>query len=417
MSVRPLSVGLPVDISIVLPCLDEEAALGGVIEEAWQGITLTGLTGEVIVVDNGSSDDSPRIAEEHGALVVHESRRGYGSAYLAGLAHARGEFVVMADSDGTYDLTKMKPFIDLLRNGHDLVLGSRFRGTIHPRAMPWMHRWVGNPVLTALLNLLFGVRVSDAHCGLRVIRRSVLPRLSLQAIGMEFASEMIFKAQRCGLKIGEVPIEYRPRVGDSKLNSLRDGWRHLRLMLVYSSTALFLWPGLFLTLIGLITLLPLTGGPLTLFGREWGIVTMVMGAGATLLGSQLIQLGVFARSYGVLYLAEREPLLERLWLRIRLEHGLLLGAFLFVAGLILLIGLSSSQRISVISRDAHTGLLGLTLIGLGLQTAFGSFFLSILGLRKHLHLKSTASERAFDAVGTPDGVTASEEGRDSAVSR
>jgi len=392
--VHPLSVDLPIDISVVLPCLNEEAAIAGVIEEAWLGIGTTGLRGEVIVVDNGSTDSSVVIAEERGARVIHEPRRGYGSAYLAGLAQARGEFIVMADSDGTYDLTKMKPFIESLKQGNDLVLGSRFRGKIHHGAMPWAHRWIGNPVLTALLNLLFGVHVSDAHCGLRCLRKSTLPRLNLQAIGMEFASEMILKARRRGLKIDEVPIEYRLRAGESKLSSLRDGWRHLRLMLVYSSTFLFLMPGLILTLLGLAALLPLAAGPITVFGREWGIVTMVVGAAATLVGSQIMQLGVFARSYGVLYLGEHEPLLERLWPRVRLEHGLLLGAGLFAVGLGLLIslGLGASSSASVISRDSHTGLLGLTLVGLGVQTAFGSFFLSILGLRKHLLLKRTAAE-------------------------
>ncbi|HWL65686.1 MAG TPA: glycosyltransferase family 2 protein, partial [Actinomycetota bacterium] len=238
--VHPFSVDLPIDISVVLPCLNEEAAIAGVIEEAWQGIEATGLRGEVIVVDNGSTDNSIKIAEGMAARVIHEPRKGYGSAYLAGLAQARGEYIVMADSDGTYDLTQTKDLIDCLERGNDMVLGSRFRGHIHRGAMPWTHRWIGNPVLTALLNILFGVRVSDAHCGLRCVRRSALPKLQLQAIGMEFASEMILKAGRRGLKIAEVPIEYRPRTGTSKLSSLRDGWRHLRLMLVYSSTLLFL---------------------------------------------------------------------------------------------------------------------------------------------------------------------------------
>lgn len=404
--VHPSSVDLPVDMSVVLPCLDEETTIGGVIEEAWEGIATTGLRAEMIVVDNGSTDDSVRIAVEHGARVIHEARRGYGSAYLAGLARARGEYIVMADSDGTYDLTKMKPFIDLLQAGSDLVLGSRFKGTIQPGAMPWMHRWIGNPLLTALLNLLFGVRVSDAHCGLRCVKRSVLPRLNLSAIGMEFASEMVFKAKTAGLKIAEVPIEYRTRAGESKLSSLRDGWRHLRLMLVYSSTALFVVPGVLLTTLGLAALLLLAGGPVQVFGREWGIVTMVVAAGSTLVGTQLMQLGVFARSYAILYLGEHEPLLERLWLRFRLEHGLLFGTVLFGAGLLIVLGLGSSTP--VMSRGNHMGLLGLTLIGLGVQTGFGSFFLSILGLRKHLLVKrngtadATPSDERLD-VGDASG--------------
>lgn len=403
---HPVSFGAPIQISVVLPCLNEESAIGGVIEEAWIGIRSTGLEGEVIVVDNGSTDDSVRIAESRGTRVIHEARRGYGSAYLAGLAEARGEFITMADSDGTYDLTKIKPLIELMEKGSDLVLGSRFRGKIQRGAMPWAHRWIGNPVLTALLNLLFGVRVSDAHCGLRCIRRSTLPVLNLQAIGMEFASEMILKAQRRGLKIDEVPIEYRLRSGESKLSTLRDGWRHLRLMLVYSSTLLFIVPGLLLTLLGLTALLPLAAGPVQAFGREWGIFTMIVGAGLTLIGSQVMQLGVFARSYGVLYLGEHEPLLERLWLRFRLEHGLLLGGALFVAGVLFLITLGFDSPNTVISRDSHTGLLGLTLIGLGVQTGFGSFFLSILGLRKHLIQERTAAAAEATSASDQDLVSA-----------
>src|SRR5919198_2891114 len=206
-------------VSIVLPCLDEERAVGQVVDDAWQGVESIGGEGEVIVVDNGSTDRSAEIAEEHGARVVHEPRRGYGSAYLRGLAEAQGEIVVMADADGTYPLTDLRPFVAEIAAGADLALGSRFRGNIHRGAMPWTHRWIGNPLLTAVLNVFFGVRVSDAHCGLRAIRRSVVPRLQLHATGMEFASEMILKAAKRGLRVDDIPIEYRPRVGESKLHT------------------------------------------------------------------------------------------------------------------------------------------------------------------------------------------------------
>ena len=374
-------------ISVVLPCLNEEGAVGAVIDEAWRGIESTGLPGEVLVVDNGSTDRSVAIAQEHGARVVHESERGYGSAYLRGLTEARGEFIVMADADGTYPLADLRPFVRRLEEGNDLVLGSRFRGQIQRGAMPWLHRWVGNPVLTAVLNVFFRVRVSDAHCGLRAVRRSSLARLELESTGMEFASEMILKAAKRGLRVDEVPIEYRPRIGESKLNTVRDGWRHLRFMLVHSATFLFLIPGALLLLLGLAVMLPLAGGPVTAFGFNWHIHAMIAGSTATLVGAQVVQLGLFARTYAVLYLGDSDPLLERHWKRIRLEHGLLAGAVLFLIGAAVLVWIFVDwwrRDFGVLARE-HEALFGLTFVGLGVQTMFASFFLSVLQLRGHHH--------------------------------
>src|SRR5262245_60431495 len=231
-----------VRVSVVLPCLNEERAVGQVGDDGRGGIESIGGDGEVIVVDNGSTDRSPEIAGEHGARVVHEARRGYGSAYLRGLSEARGEIIVMADADGTYPVRDLREFVDAIDDGADLALGSRFEGEIHEGAMPWAHRWIGNPVLTKILNVFFGVRVSDAHCGLRAVRRSALPVLRLQATGMEFASEMILKAAKRDLVVADIPIDYKPRIGESKLNTWRDGWRHLRFMLIHSATFLFLIP-------------------------------------------------------------------------------------------------------------------------------------------------------------------------------
>jgi hypothetical protein len=360
--------------------------IGGVVERAWQGLESAGVEGEVIVVDNGSTDASTQIAEQLGATIVTESRRGYGSAYLAGLAAARGTYVVLADADGTYDLGKLRPFIDELEAGADLVMGSRLRGRIHPGAMPWSHRWIGNPAITRLINLFFRVGISDAYCGMRAIRRDAIPRLGLQALGLEFALEMELKAAKRNLRIVEVPIEYYPRQGASKLNTIRDGWRSLRFMLVHASTFLFLIPGSILLASGLIVTAALSTGPVTVFGREWQIHALIFGSTATLVGAQIVQLGIFARSYAVLYLDEREPLLEQLWLRIRLEHGLLLGALLTLAGGGLLLAIFvewARGGFGALSRE-HSSLVGLTLVGLGVQTIFGSFFLSIIGLQKHL---------------------------------
>jgi glycosyltransferase involved in cell wall biosynthesis len=379
-----------ITVSVVIPCLNEEAGVADVVKDAWAGIANSGRHGEVIVIDNCSTDRSVEMAEEAGARVVQEPRRGYGSAYLRGLAEARGEYVVMADADGTYPVHDLPAFVDLLEAGNDLVLGSRFKGRIHQGAMPWTHRWIGNPVLTFILNVFFGVRVSDAHCGMRAIRRSALPRLELQATGMEFASEMILKASKRKLRVGEIPIEYQPRIGESKLNTWRDGWRHLRFMLLHSSTFLFLIPGLTLLAIGLAIMLPLATGPVEAFGLTWYIHAMIAGALATLVGAQIVQLGLFARAYALLYLNEHDPLLERLWSRVRLEHGLLLGAVLTLVGGGVLTAIFvewASGGFRALGR-VHEALFGMTLVGLGMQTLFGSFFLSVLGLRKHLLLGS-----------------------------
>lgn len=378
------------EVSVVIPCLNEEAGVASVVAEAWAGIQESGRSGEVIVVDNDSTDRSVELAEQAGARVVHEPHRGYGSAYLRGLAEAQGDYVVMADADGTYPLRDLPAFVEQLEAGNDLVLGSRFKGRISRGAMPWAHRWIGNPVLTFILNVFFGVRVSDAHCGMRAIRRDAVPRLELQATGMEFASEMILKASKRKLRVGEIPIDYQPRIGDSKLNTWRDGWRHLRFMLLHSSTFLFLIPGLVLLVIGLAIMLPLATGPVQAFGLTWYIHAMIAGSLATLVGAQVVQLGLFARSYALLYLNEHDPLMERLWTRVRLEHGLLLGAVLTLIGGGVLVAIFvewASGSFGALGR-VHEALFGLTVVGLGVQVLFGSFFLSVLGLRKHLLLGS-----------------------------
>jgi hypothetical protein len=368
------------EISVVIPCLDEEAAVGAVVDEAGRGIERSGRTGEVIVVDNGSSDRSAELAAEHGAIVVSEPRRGYGSAYLAGLSQARGEYVVMGDADGTYPLAELGRFVDALVKGDDLVIGSRFEGEIHEGAMPWSHRWIGNPILTGMLNRMFGIEVSDAHCGMRALRRSALPELDLHSTGMEFASEMVFKAFRHDLKVSELPIDYFPRTGESKLSRYNDAWRHARFMLLYSPSWLYFVPGGVLIVLGLAGMLVLAQGPVDVLGRSWQIHTMLMFTAFTLLGAQVVQLGVFARTYAMTNMGERDDLLERLGRRIRLEHGLLFG------GGLLLVGGTTLFAIFVgWARGGFGGLgheyataLGFTLVGLGVQVVFGAFFISLL---------------------------------------
>ena len=279
------------EISVVIPCLNEEEAVGKVVDQALEGIRRSGRTGEVIVVDNASTDRSAEVAAEHGATVVREERPGYGSAYLAGLAVAQGDFIVMGDADETYPMQDLAPFVERLAEGDDLVMGSRFEGTIHGEAMPWLNRHIGNPILTGLLNVLFGVKISDAHCGMRAVRKDALPTLDLHSTGMEFASEMVFKAFRRKLRVSEIPIDYYPRVGESKLNRFGDAWRHVKFMLLYSPSWLYFVPGLTLLVLGILGALALAAGPVEVLGRTWQIHTLFLLMFAILLGMQVVQLG------------------------------------------------------------------------------------------------------------------------------
>jgi glycosyltransferase involved in cell wall biosynthesis len=370
-------------ISVVIPCLDEEEAVGSVVEQAWTGIERSGRTGEVVVVDNGSTDASAAVAAAAGARVVHEPRRGYGRAYLTGIDAAGGDYVVMADADGTYPVERLGEFVDKLEAGDDLVLGSRFEGTIHRGAMPWSHRWVGNPLLTGMLNRLFGIKVSDAHCGMRAVSRSALRRLDLHSTGMEFASELVFKSFRRKLHVGEIPIDYFPRTGESKLSRYGDAWRHVRFMLLYSPSWLYFLPGFTLLVLGLAGMIVLASGPVDVFGRTWQIHTMLAFVALTLLGAQVVQLGVFARTYALTHYGESDRLLEPLRRRIHLEHGLLFGLVLIVigAGVLASVLVRWAQAGFGALGDEYPTALGVTLVGLGVQTIFGSFFIGLLTMR------------------------------------
>ena len=382
-------------ISVIIPCLNEQEAVGKVVDQALDGIRKAGRPGEVLVVDNGSTDASASVATEHGATVVTEGRRGYGSAYLAGLEAARGEYLVMADADDTYPLRELPAFVDRLANGDDLVIGSRFKGTIHGDAMPFLNRFVGNPVLTGMLNVLFGVKVSDAHCGMRALRRDTLPVLDLHSTGMEFASEMVFKAYRRGLTVSEIPIDYYPRVGESKLNRFGDAWRHVRFMLLYSPSWLYLVPGSILLMLGIVGMLVLAAGPNDILGHTWQIHTMLGFVALTLIGAQVIQLGVFARTYARVRIGERDRLLEFLGRHVKLEHGLVIGGAMVFASLVGLglVGLEwAANGFGTLGREYETALL-VTELGLGIQIVFGAFFLALLTmpLRRDATPTSTAS--------------------------
>jgi len=383
------------EISVVIPCLNEEEAVGAVVDQAWEGIHASGRPGEVIVVDNASTDRSADVAAEHGAIVVREERPGYGSAYLAGLAVARGDFIVMGDADETYPMRDLAPFVERLAAGDDLVMGSRFEGTIHGEAMPWLNRHVGNPILTGLLNVLFGVKISDAHCGMRAVRRDALETLDLHSTGMEFASEMVFKAFRRKLRVSEIPIDYYPRVGESKLNRFGDAWRHVRFMLLYSPSWLYFVPGVILLALGVVGALALAAGPVTVLGRTWQIHSLFLCMFAILLGTQVVQLGIFARAFAAAHLGESDALVERARKRLRLEHGLAGGGILLLAGVVTLLVIFVSWAIDGFGALSHeyATAVGFTFVALGTQVILGSFFLGLLTMRTTEPSRATLVER------------------------
>lgn len=369
-------------VSVVIPCLNEAENIETCVAKAFAGIEASGHPGEVVVSDNNSTDSSGELATAAGARVVHETRPGYGSAYLAGFAAARGEYIVMADADLTYDFGEIPRFIDELDKGAQLVMGDRM-DHIHPGAMPWLHRYVGNPVLTGVLNVFFKTGVSDAHCGMRGFRRDILPTLDLRTTGMEFASEMVIRAAKERLRIAEFPIEYHPRGGESKLSSFRDGWRHLRFLLVHSPTHLFMLPGAVMSLLGLLISVTVLAR-LDILGRQWDLHTMIAGALLMIVGSQVVALGLAAHAYGTYFMGERDPWFDRMRARFRLEHGLMLGGLILFAGAVMaaVIGIAWINRGFGELSEERLAVFGASLIIIGIQVFFSSFLLSILGLRR-----------------------------------
>jgi glycosyltransferase involved in cell wall biosynthesis len=369
-------------VSVVIPCLNEAENIERCVLSAQEGLAGIDGTGEVIVVDNASEDDSARLAAKAGARVVSERRRGYGQAYLAGFAAARGRYIVMADADLTYDFNEIPRFVAELEAGAELVLGDRM-DNIRPGAMPWLHRYIGNPILTGLLNLFFRTGVNDAHCGMRALRRDVLPRLELRTTGMEFASEMVIRASKENLKIAEFPIEYHPRGGQSKLSSFRDGWRHLRFLLVHSPMHLFIVPGTLLAGLGTFVVVWVESG-LSFFGRSWGIHALIGGALLMIVGTQVLALGLCAHAYGTYFMGERDPWFDRMRKRFRLEHGLLLGGIFMLIGIAMggvIVATWISHGLGSLA-DERLAVIAASLVIVGIQIFFSSFLLSILGLRR-----------------------------------
>lgn len=377
------------EVSIVMPCLNEEASIGVCIEKARTACEKYGIDAEIVVSDNGSTDKSVEIAQSLGARVVHQPEKGYGNAYMKGFAEARGKYIVMGDSDNTYDFSEIDRFLEPLRNGYDLVMGSRFKGRILRGAMPWSHQYIGNPILTGILNLFFRASISDAHCGMRAFTKEAYQRMHLQTTGMEFASEMVINASKAGLKIAEVPITYHPREGESKLNSFQDGWRHLRFMLLYSPNWLFMVPGLTLLSMGFLLMLTLlVFGPIQIGTPRFlhfNVHYTVLGSLLALIGFQIITLGVYAKVYSISeHFEQKSYAIDFIVRHFSLERGILVGSLTFIAGLlvnlyILFIWLARGFGGRLYLGEA---VLAMTLMVIGLQTVFSSFFLSLMGIEK-----------------------------------
>jgi glycosyltransferase involved in cell wall biosynthesis len=371
-----------VRLSVVIPCLNEATTIEECVRRARQVLDANDIRGEVIVADNGSDDGSAALAAAAGAQVVCEPRRGYGSAYMAGMANARGDYILMIDADLTYDFKEAPRFLAELESGADLVIGNRMKN-IHPGAMPWHHRYIGNPLLSGFLNVLFRTGVDDAHCGMRAVRREVLPQLDLRTTGMEFASEMVIRAAKEKLDIRQFAIEYHPRLGESKLSSFRDGWRHLRFLLVHSPNYLFILPGAILAWVGGLMELVVIAH-LGIFGREWDIHALLAGALLAIVGTQVVALGICAHAYGTYFMGEQDRWFDRMRARYRLEHGLLLGGGIGLAGVVIgtwIVIDWITRGLGRLSQD-NLAVLAATLIIIGIQVFFSSFLVSILGLRR-----------------------------------
>ena len=372
-------------VSVVIPCLNEEENIERCVAAALDARCATPAS----PARSSSPTTPPRTARPSsplaaGARVVHEPRRGYGSAYLAGFAAARGRYIVMGDADLTYDFDEIPRFVEQLDDGAELVMGDRM-DNIHPGAMPWLHRYVGNPVLTGVLNVFFRTGVSDAHCGMRALRRDVLPRLDLRTTGMEFASEMVIRASKEKLDIREFPIEYHPRGGESKLSSFRDGWRHLRFLLVHSPTHLFMLPGARHAARSACSSRSSSLLQIDVFGREWDLHTMVAGALLMIVGTQVVALGLCAHTYGTYFMNEKDPWFDRMRAPLpararpdarRRDRARRARASRRSSSA------SGSTAASASCPRSGSRCSRATLVIVGIQIFFSSFLLSILGLRR-----------------------------------
>ncbi len=376
------------ELSVVMPCLNEVETLATCVHKAQRAIDKLGLAAEIIVADNGSSDGSQMVARELGVRVVDIPRKGYGSALIGGIDAARGRFVIMGDADDSYDFGAIGLLLDRLREGYDLVMGNRFAGGIHEGAMVWSHRWVGNPALTFISRMFFRTPVGDMHCGLRGFRKDAYEKLRLRATGMEFASEMVIKASLRRMKITEVPVTLSPdgRSRPPHLRTWRDGWRHLRFMLLFSPRWLFLYPGIALFTAGLLAGAALEIGPVKVGPFGFDIHTLLLAGFCCLIGYQLIVFAVFTKVFAIrMGFHPPNPTYASMFRYVQLETGLVVGALMFLIGVAgTVVAVLSWGAAGFGALDPRLTMREIipasVLLTLGVQTIFASFFLSILGI-------------------------------------
>ena len=383
----------PVEVSVVMPCLNEADTVGKCIRKAKTGLEMAGVRGEIVVADNGSTDDSIKIALKEGARVVHVPARGYGNALMGGIAEALGNFVIMGDADDSYDFQEIPKFVEKLKAGYELVQGCRLPcggGTVLPGAMPFLHRWLGNPMFSRMAQWWFRAPISDVYCGLRAFTKDLYLRLDQCCVGMEFATEMIIKASLCGARIAEVPITLHPdgrKAHAPHLKTFRDGWRTFRFFLMYSPRWLFLLPGAMLVLLGLIGYaLALPG--LTIRGATFDAHTLLFASLFMLCGYQSILFAIFAKTFAVTQrLMPPDPRLEKFYTVMNLEKGLLAATLAMLVGIVLLLLAVNQWRLVHFgpldyAKTMRLVIPGATLVAIGFQTILSSFFVSILGMRR-----------------------------------
>ncbi len=382
---------LSVEVSVVIPCLNEARSLAFCVDKALAAFQAAHVIGEIVVSDNGSTDGSIEIAEQHGARVVHASARGYGNALRKGIEEARGEFIIMGDADDSYDFTDVPKFVEKWRAGYEFVMGNRFAGGIKPGAMPWSHKLIGNPALTTILNRFFASGIGDAYCGMRGFTKQLYRQIDPRTTGMEFALELVIKASKMGAKMTEVPITLWPdkRERPPHLRTLHDGWRSIRFMLLYAPNWLFLLPGALLLTLGLGLVFWLLPGPRPVGRVIFDVHTMLYGMLFALTGAQVIFTGLFAKVYSF---AERfspkQRSLERWLKQVKLEHGLIFGIALAVIG--------AGGSVWLLEEWIRSGLghfdqLRLVIFFslwffLGVQVIFSSFFISMLGISRGTYI-------------------------------
>lgn len=380
-----------VELSIVMPCLNEAETLAACIGKAQRYLDRSGVSGEILIGDNGSTDGSQQIATNLGARVVNVPTRGYGAALYGAITAARGRYCVMGDSDDSYDFENLDSFVQKLRDGYDVVMGNRFKGGIKPGAMPWKNRYIGNPILSSIGKTLFHVETGDFHCGIRGFSKAAFLQMDLRTTGMEFASEMVIKARLKGMRMTEVPTILSPdgRSRPPHLLPYRDGWRHLRFMLLQSPRWLFLYPGLLLILLGLAVSAWLLPGPRFVHGIGLDVHTLLYALASVLLGFQLVAFAVFTKVFAISEgLLPEDPRLNRIFRYITLETGLAVGGLLVAVGICgSIVAVSGWARESFGALDSGHMLRivmpSVFSLTLGVQIIFSSFFLSILGLRRH----------------------------------